>query len=355
MEDNGRELDPDPVNAPPVKDAHPKSRELTIMLIGSVGKMRSFKISRRVIKYTLIFFLLYIIVSVLIFYLYFDLYANHKAQSDKLQNLEIQLSDKTKALEQNKLYIKVLEDYRKGLNAKVDTSATREDASKESNSIVKTSSKTKIQNVAGKPPEKEPAARDSAPKKAPEPVRTEKISSTDSKSQETINTAMEEMSADIDTSSEKAPEPSSFTGSEPGKTTSQEIAPEEAVTDPMEIEDINFQRTDSQLTLNFKLTNKLADIKTAEGYIHIIVMNKNKECPVEWNNAYNKLSNGIPTNFNHGQQFLIQRYRPYQRKYTTNPDSELPSFIRILVYDRSGQKILEKEFPVTDESSNDPS
>ena len=355
MEDNGRELDPDPVNTPPVKDGHPKSKALTIMLIGSVGKMRSFKISRKLIKFTSVFFLIYIIVSLLIFYLYYDLYADHKAQSDKLQDLEIQLSDKTKAFEQNKLYIKVLEDYRKGLNEKVDAGTIREKTSKESSAKVKAPGKTKSQTAARKRSEEKTAVKDSTTKKAPESISPEKMASNDTKSQETVQNAIEEKPADIDTTSEKAPEPGTPKESEASETKSQETSPEEALIDPMELEDINFQRTDSALTLDFKLTNKRAEQKTAEGYIHIIVMDKNKECPVEWNNSYNKLSNGYPTNFNHGQQFLIQRYRPYQRKYKTNPDSELPSFIRILVFDRSGQKILEKELPVTNEPTNDQS
>ena len=84
-------------------------------------------------------------------------------------------------------------------------------------------------------------------------------------------------------------------------------------------------------------------------------MNKEKACPPEWNSSYNKLADGFPVDFKHGQQFIIQRFRPYQRQYEKNPDSELPSYIRILVYDRSGQKILEKEFTITDETDNAPS
>lgn len=354
MEDNGRELDPDQINTPPVKDGNLNSKKLTIMLFGSVGKMHSFKISRKFILFTSIFFLIYIITSLLIFYLYFDLYAAHKAQSNTLLKLEAELSDKTKALKQNDLYIKVLEDYRKGLDEKIDTKTAGKKTPEQSSPKVNVASKKKSQNIARKRPEKKAADTDTT-REAPEPGKPKENVPSESKSEETAQKGLEEKTDGTDSPQKKVPESDSPVESVTSETKSQVTAPEEAVTDPMEIRGIDFQRTGSELTLNFILANKLAEQKTAEGYIHIIVMNKNKECPSEWNNSYNKLSNGFPINFNRGQQFLIQSFRPYQRKYKTNPDSELPSFIRILVYDQSGQKILEKEFPVTGESSNDPS
>ena len=315
MEDNGRELDPDPIKTPPVKDRYPSKKELTIMLIGSVGKMRSFKISRKLIMFTSIFFLIYIVFSLFIFYQYIDLYFIHKTQSEDMQNLVAELSDKTKDLERKKLLIKVLEDSWKGVDEKSETKTAKEGPPKKNPPKINVSSKKKSQETAQKELEKK----------------------------------AENMGATIKETSELSkPEVT------PVKTEEPTPVLNESVEGSMEVKNIEFQRTDSELTLNFKLTNKLAEQKTAEGYIHIIVMNKNKECLSEWNNSYNRLSNGFPVTYNHGQEFIIQNFRPYQRKYKTNPDSELPAFIRIIVYDRSGQKILEKEFPVTDESSNDP-
>ena len=300
MEDNGRGVDPNPIDTPPAKSGSPGDKELTVMLIGSVGKMRSFKISRKVILYASIFFLIYFVISILIFYLYFELYTTHRVQSKNLQNLEAELHDKTKTLEQNKLYIKGLEDYRntvqKELEDKGDTGTARE------------KSKDK-----GKPP-------------AGKPVETEKL-----------------------------PETSEQTSGKPVETEKQPEASKQTAENSVEIRDIVFRRVDSDLILDFKLANRVADEGPAEGYIHIIVMDKNKECPEEWNYLHNKLSNCFPLDYRQGQQFLIQNFRSYQRQFKISPDSELPSFIRILVYDRSGQKILEKEFPVVDASANETS
>ncbi len=316
MEDNGRELDPDQVSPPPVKDGHQSSnKELTVMLIGSVGKMRSFKISRKFIWFLSVFFSLYIIISLLLFYLYFNLYVAHAARSDRLKNLEIELSDKTEILKKNKLYIKSLEDFYNAAHKGIDESA---DA-----------------GITGK--------------KTPEP-RIPEVSVPDAKKTERTVPKKIEEKTDDGTIRNETPETETS-----GEAENQDAIPKGAVDDSMEIKDIQFKRTDSDLTLDFKLTNMRAEQKAAEGFIHIIVMDKDRQCPPEWNSAYNKLSDGVPVDFKHGQEFLIQRFRPYQRQYKPDPDSELPSFIRIIVYDRSGQQILEKEFSVTDESANDQS
>ncbi len=115
-----------------------------------------------------------------------------------------------------------------------------------------------------------------------------------------------------------------------------------------------FRRVNSELILDFKMTNNLAEQNPAEGYVHIIVLDKDKECLSAWNQTESRLSNCYPADYRSGQQFLIQRFKTYQRRFKISPDSALPSFIRILVYDRSGKKILEKEFPVTNVSADVP-
>ena len=427
MEDNGRELDSDPVNIRPGKNGYQSSKELTIMLIGSVGKMRSFKISRKIIFFAALFFFIYIIISILIFYLYFDLYSTHKDQSNELQNLKAELEDKTKTLEQKKLYVKGLEDFyytarkkmeekadkdltqkkdtesrspkstatdeikskktaKKSGEDKTDTGATLKKTtelnspvvsvpdvakSQDSNSIekkekadtgitpetktpaVSASDEVKSQNSTATEI-KENADAVATTEKIPEPMSPDVNTPFEIKNQDSAANEIKEKT-DTGTTLETVPEPSTPEADVSGKT--EKAAPDliAGAEGYMEIRDLRFQKTDSRLILDFRLANLLVDEESAEGYIHIIVMNKDRACPPEWNSAYNKLSDGFPIDFKHGQQFIIQKYRPYQRQYEKNSDSELPSFIRILVYDQSGQKILEKEFSITDESENVPS
>ncbi len=282
MEDNGRGLDPTPVKTPSAKGGNPD--QITIMLIGSVGKPRSFMISRKFILYTLIFLFIYLITSLLAFYLYFDLFFTHRSRSKYLQGLEAALSEKTKSLEQDKLYTEGLEDY-------IST-------------LKKGSEGTDDKNIA-------------------------------------VNKTPQEG------------KPSDITQ---GKTEMLESVPgKEIEKNVVEVRDIVFRRDGPDLILDFKMANNMAEQSPAEGYIHIIALDRNKDCPSVWNNARNELSNGYPVIYRNGQQFLIQRFKPYQRRFNTDPDSGLPSFIRIIAYDRSGRLLLENEFPVLDVSANAPS
>ena len=114
----------------------------------------------------------------------------------------------------------------------------------------------------------------------------------------------------------------------------------------VEIRDAVFQKNNEDLTFSFKLANSRSEEEPAVGYIHVIAMGTDKKCPDAWNNSRNSLSNCTPVNYRNGQQFLIQRFRPYRINFKKNSDSELPSFIKILVYDQSGLIIFEKELPV---------
>ena len=352
MEDNGRELDPFPVNTPPVKNGYQSSKELTIMLIGSVGKMRSFKISRKLILCLSLFFFIYIAISIVLFYLYFDLFTARKDQSNEIHNLKAELGEKTRILEQKELYVKGLEDFyyaaQKRAEEKTDAEITPNKTPESKSTKATSNSEKKSKDPAKKSIEEK--ADTGATGKSPEQMsQTVKAPAEEKNQKSAVNEIQERAETAI------TPEPITSETNLSGETEKPASDLIEGADAYIEVRDIKFQRTDARLTLEFRLVNMLADEKSAEGYIHILVMDKDKECPPEWNSAYNKLTDGFPIDFKHGQQFIIQKFRPYQRQYEIIPDSELPSFIRILVYDRSGQKILEKEFPVTDESENVPS
>jgi hypothetical protein len=284
LEDTGRGLAANPVTASQVKEKAPDCKEYTIMLIGSIGKIHSFKISRKSLIYILGFFSLYMMISVIVIYLYFGLYGEHRKQSVAIKGLESALDEKEKAMDHNKLYIEGLEDYIKNHPGE---SENRENSDK---------------------------AQDTDIKQAVNSPDKEKV-----------------------TAGDKAG---------PEKT---------APANPVDVKDVKFRIDKPGLLVEYKLENNLADKGPAEGYIHIIVQDKNGEFPPEWNKASNSLKNGMPLNYKNGQEFSIQRFKTYQRQYKMLSDFELPSLIRILVYDRTGQKILEKEIPVVDVPSNDQS
>ena len=276
MEDQGRELESNRKIVPPVKGGKKEKKEFTIMIMRSVGKIRSFKISLRIVLITAIFFFLYILISLYIFNDYFNIRSKHKTLTKKMDILEDNLKSYQEELHDTNLYVASLEDYLK--NDKDETA-----------------------NIEG-----------------------DKKEGTDhipfDRSEQTIDT---------------------------------ETTAGKSISNIVEIWDLTFNIIDKGLTLDFKLANNGSEDNAAEGYIHIIAMDINKECPETWNNPRNRLTGCIPFNYRLGQQFLIQRFRPYSKSFKLNSESELPSFIKILVYDRSGQILLEKEFPVINVSKTE--
>jgi len=275
LEDQERGLDSNQKMTPPVKGGRRNRKEFTIMVIRSVGKIRSFKISHRIILITSVFFSLYILTSIYIFNGYFSLRATHKILTQKTETLEKDQKNNQKILQQKDLYVTSLEDYMQGM---------RDEYENPGNEIKK--------------------------------------SGTDQKQSPEIESVK-----NITTSSR------------------------DRISGNVEIRDLIFRKADTDLSLDFKLANSKSEENAAGGYIHIIAMDINKACPETWNSSRNRLFNCSPVNYKHGRPFLIQRFKSYHENFKLNSDSELPSFIKILVYDQSGQIILEKEFQVINVSA----
>lgn len=270
MEDQERRLDPDPQEIPQVKGVPLSQKYLTVMIMRSVGKMRSFRISRRLIFWSSIFIIAYLLVSIYFINGYFDLRYRYRIQSKRLESLETDNFRTRKSLFRTKGHVVILEDYIQNM-----------------------------QNPEGKglSPSQKREGGSEAGKKATEDVYVE------------------------DEGSEK---PSEW----------------------VQIEDFIIEGESSGLSVDFKLVNAKRGDDAMEGYIHIIAMDEKKEPYPEWNYSKDMLKDGLPLNFRRGQPFLIQRFKPYHRTYSKNSNSELPSSIKVLVYDRSGSLLLEKKYNI---------
>lgn len=283
MEDHRREMDSDQEEIPAVSEQSFSPKNLTIMVIRSVGKIRSFKVSRRLLFWAVIFFLAYIIISLYHINSFWDLRYKYRIQLKKLELLEDNLAKDRKRLLQTRQHVAILEDYVQSVQETGKKESVQEERKKES-------------------------------------------------VQEEIKKAKAEI---IDKVEEDARE----VEGEEGKRLKV-----------VDIEDIVVQEENSGMRVNFRLVNMQPGETAMEGYIHIIAMDKKNDFPPEWNYANDKLNKGLPINFRRGQPFLIQRFKPYYRTFNLSSKSELPSAIRILVYDRSGSLILEKDFEVRDVS-----
>jgi hypothetical protein len=111
MEDQERGMAPTQSKAPSVKDTGHHTRYLTVTVIRSIGKIRTFKISPRTILLASIFLALYIISSIFIINDYFDLREVNNTQSERIKQLENDLSKVKKALLRSNQHLALLEDY----------------------------------------------------------------------------------------------------------------------------------------------------------------------------------------------------------------------------------------------------
>jgi flagellar basal body-associated protein FliL len=266
LEDYKREMDSDKKEIGPIKEKTINPRELTVMLIRSVGKPHSFKISRRIILWTSLIFLAYMLVSLYALSHFFYLQNRYNTQSEKFEQLKKEHDENLKALNLTKEYATGLEEYIKNIDK---------------------------------------------PKK-----------------EETTTKTVDVIKADSDKKDEVRQRPQRT----------------------VEIKDAIIHKEGSGMSVDFTLVNTIPEENAIEGYLHIIAMDAKNDYPQEWSYARDKIKDGFPVDFRLGQSFFIQRFKSYHRQFNVSSNSGLPKTIRVLVYDRSGELILKKEFEVDNAS-----
>lgn len=111
MEDPERDMAETEWEIPPVKKTSHDEDRLTIMIIRSLGRVRSFKISPHLVFWGTLFFILYIPISVVIINNYIALYHTSKTQSNKIEVLEKEIIKSQKNLHRFQQHVTLLEDY----------------------------------------------------------------------------------------------------------------------------------------------------------------------------------------------------------------------------------------------------
>jgi hypothetical protein len=248
------------------------------MVLGKVGKSRSFKISSRIFSWACLFFVAYIITSVLVFNGYFNELRSNRSQQALLDRLHQEISDTKKELDLSKQHLILLE------KAVYEMSA----ASLE-----------------------EPAK---AAVPADEPTKKTKP----------------EVGAASDEKIEKV-----------SQATSHDI---------VDIRDLEVQRKETMVKVNFKLVNIQQVDAPASGYVHIIAVNKDADPPQLRTYPKVALKKGLPVDYKRGQLFFIKRFKTIRGEYSINSEDEFPSTVKVVVYDHPGTLIFQKEFDVKNTS-----
>jgi hypothetical protein len=96
---------------PPVRKKKDREKTFTVMIMGRMGKVRSFRFSRHLFFWAALFFLLYLPFSVYLVNRYFALNYTDLGQKKKIGFLEKDLLRSNKALSRARDHITFLEDY----------------------------------------------------------------------------------------------------------------------------------------------------------------------------------------------------------------------------------------------------
>ena len=118
----------------------------------------------------------------------------------------------------------------------------------------------------------------------------------------------------------------------------------------VDIKEMHIQTQGNRMTVDFKLVKKDPDETPIEGYIHMIAVGSDDTPTPERTFPRVTLQDGAPVNFRSGQLFVIQRFKPVQGRFYLAPNLAPPTAIKVLVYDQSGELILEKIYEVSNVS-----
>lgn len=146
-------------------------------------------------------------------------------------------------------------------------------------------------------------------------------------------------------------EASKAAGDQPGE---QAVAAEEGPETPepgaegprVEIENLKTARDAGKLSFSFNVVSRDGQDKPVRGYVHVIAMDKASEPPQLWTYPKAALKDGLPIDYRRGHLFMIKRFREIQGECFLNTEDQVPTALRILVYDASGTLVYDKEFPV---------
>jgi hypothetical protein len=96
---------------PALKKNPYRERFLTVVVIGGLGRIRSFRVSRRILFWSSLFFAAFILVSIVIINRYLNLREANSALLDRMSFMEVDLNKNKKALQRSKQLTAFLEEY----------------------------------------------------------------------------------------------------------------------------------------------------------------------------------------------------------------------------------------------------
>ncbi len=268
--------------------------ELDIVIMSGVGRVRKFRVATWVLWTAALFLALYLVGSILVINGYVRLIQKGDEVARELDRLRAGEKELKKKLFKSEQTISFLRDYIASL------------------------SKEKKNSSKGKKVARQPLAKvgPRAKEKAPPPKRTE--------------TAQEQQAAQKKQALAKgSPTPPSG-GTQPEKV-------------PLEIRKFQASLARDHIEVSFRLYRLKKGTKPAEGYVHLVAINHKHDPPYLGNWPKVKLVDGRPEPYHRGEPFVIKRsYRTFKGKIPLSGKENMPTHIKVLVYDKDGNTLLEK-------------
>ena len=126
-----------------------------------------------------------------------------------------------------------------------------------------------------------------------------------------------------------------------------EEAPKEAT---VEIKDLATRKEEGKLTVSFKIVNTDQGDTPLRGYVHIIVTDKESDPLQLWTYPKVALRDGVPIDYKRGRLFVIKNFRTIRGEFFLDSHEGSALSLKILVYNQSGNQILQRGFEVENTS-----
>ena len=271
------------------------SSSYTIMVFKGSGKVKGLRISSRVVFWLFLGLIFYFIVSGAIIYEYIENRNTSREYLGELDSLRSETGKMKKELFRARENIKMLEEHVYNLDGKSE----------------------KKEKATGTSPEKKPI-----PVKEPDLVKKP----VPAKEPEKQEPQKEDQKEDIEQAKQD----------EAGE--AEEIR--------VDVRDLNFQRQGEKLNVAFNLINKDKNNNPVRGYVYMLAIFGDPSSQRIQTYPGAKLQGGMPVWYKAGYFFKIARFMPVKGEFKLAQAEDLPSSLKVLVYDQAGTLIFEEEYDV---------
>ena len=104
------------------------------------------------------------------------------------------------------------------------------------------------------------------------------------------------------------------------------------------------RRKGDHLSVTFKLVRSGPGRSSIRGYVFIVAVDGATAPPRMWPSPKAVFKNGLPVDPKKGETYKIRNFRKIRAGWSFEAPEKMPSGVMILVYDKTGELLLKKDF-----------